>query len=175
MNHAWDHSFARPISNHKAIFDRGWNPLNRCLLLDESLRYSMTDEEKAEEGSRNIILPMSTCTTLATTTCTTMTIHNPTASSTPPQPIVTFDPQYLVQYEPNPPALNFSTGPAAFCLDDIVRNKDLMESRERIKNERKERKSISELVQEQKGAFSAGKAFNAGLCEIGKTVLILLI
>ena len=45
-----------------------------------------------------------------------------------------------------------------------------MESRERIKNERKEGKSISEMVQEQKGALSAGKAFNAGLCEIGKTV-----
>ena len=111
----------------------------------------MTYEEKAEEGSCEIIIPIATCTTLATTTCTTLatttcttlattvcttlTTYNPTAYSTPPQPIITFDPQYLVQSQPTPPLLNFSTGQAAFCLDAIVRNKDLMEATECIKNE----------------------------------------
>ena len=45
-----------------------------------------------------------------------------------------------------------------------------MEARERIKNERKVGNTISERVKEQKGAFSAGKAFSSGLCEIGKPV-----
>ena len=45
-----------------------------------------------------------------------------------------------------------------------------MESRERIKNERKVGNTTSEMRKEKKGAFSTGKAFSAGLCEIGKTV-----
>ena len=120
----------------------------------------MTDEEKTKEGSRNIIVP----------TCITVTTITPTAIATAPQTIVTFDSRYLERTGTPVPTLNFSLGNAAFCLDAIVRNKDLMESRGRIRKERKLGCSISEMIKEQKGAFSAGIAFNTGICEIGKTV-----
>ena len=45
-----------------------------------------------------------------------------------------------------------------------------MVSRERIRKERVEGKSIEDQISEQKGAFSAGKAVNCGLFRIGQTV-----
>ena len=45
-----------------------------------------------------------------------------------------------------------------------------MEAREHIKKEEKDGKSIKELIEKQKGVFTAGKAFSAGLVRIGQTV-----
>jgi len=49
INEAWEKSFARVDKNRNAIADRGWNPLNKALLLDPTLRSTMTLKEKSEE------------------------------------------------------------------------------------------------------------------------------
>ena len=43
VNYALARSFARTVSNRKAITARGWYPLNRALLLDTGLRATMTE------------------------------------------------------------------------------------------------------------------------------------
>lgn len=57
INKAWDDSFARAVTNLKAIADRGWCPYNRNLLLHPKIRATMTAEELKKEPSRIIILP----------------------------------------------------------------------------------------------------------------------
>ena len=47
INIAWKNSFARVSKNKQAIVDRGWNPLNRALLLDDELRSTMTNKQKS--------------------------------------------------------------------------------------------------------------------------------
>ena len=61
INKAWKKSFARVPKNRNAIANRGWNPLNRNLLLDPSIRATITDAEKENENdaSSRIHLPSS--------------------------------------------------------------------------------------------------------------------
>ena len=66
--------------------------------------------------------------------------------------------------------MNYSHGVASFCLDKIVQHGDLMDARARITRERRDGKTVLERIEEQKGVFSAGKAFDCGLMRIGKTV-----
>lgn len=58
VNKAWESSFARVDKNFKAISERGWNPLNYSLLLNEEIRTTMTEEERElEQSSDDIYLP----------------------------------------------------------------------------------------------------------------------
>ena len=57
VNYAWEESFARAETNKTAIAERGWFPLNRCLLLDKQLRSTMTVKEHEEEAIKGILLP----------------------------------------------------------------------------------------------------------------------
>ena len=50
--------------------------------------------------------------------------------------------------------LNFSKGTAAWCLEAIVTNNDLMEARGRIKKNREEGKLLTEQMQELKNYLS---------------------
>ena len=168
INYAWDHSFARPLSNKKAIADRGWFPLNRALLTNKTLRTTMTDEQHAEEFASSIIcVPPSTNNALPNSTST--AIVPITTAIIPPSPLINHQYLTMPELEPRKP-LNFSQGTAAFCLDKNFRHTDLMQARERIKNERQEGKSVVEQIKEQKGAVSAGKVYNAGLVRIGQTI-----
>ena len=47
INTAWKASFARIDKNQNALADRGWNPLNKNLLLHDDLRATMTRREKS--------------------------------------------------------------------------------------------------------------------------------
>jgi hypothetical protein len=49
VNYGWMGSFQVKKNNLKAILERGWNPLNRMLLLHPSLRNDMTEKDIAEE------------------------------------------------------------------------------------------------------------------------------
>ena len=66
--------------------------------------------------------------------------------------------------------LNFSHGTATFCIDKLFHHTDLIQARERIRNERQEGKSVVDQVKEQKGAVSAGKVYDTGVVRIGKTI-----
>ena len=43
VNYAWSRSFGRYAKNKVVIVERGWRPLNRVLLLDESIRNTMAN------------------------------------------------------------------------------------------------------------------------------------
>ena len=49
VNDAWAHSFGKVATNQHAIAERGWNPLNRNILLNAQLRATMTPDEKTAE------------------------------------------------------------------------------------------------------------------------------
>lgn len=49
VSHAWDDSFARIVSNKKAITARGWNPLNYSCLTNAENRATMSEIHKEDE------------------------------------------------------------------------------------------------------------------------------
>ena len=53
VNYAWDRSFALTSNNKKAIAERGWNPLNRSLLLNSEIRCTMTEIDYENENQSN--------------------------------------------------------------------------------------------------------------------------
>ena len=59
INEVWEKIFAQVDKNWNTIADRGWNPLNKALLLDPILRNTMTSNEKSDEYHKlnQIILP----------------------------------------------------------------------------------------------------------------------
>ena len=88
INYAWNHSFARKTKNQKAISERGWNPLNRNLLMDRDLRATMTQREKCRQYNihNNVVLPDkfftdhnssdSGGTTVSSTSCSMFSVNN---------------------------------------------------------------------------------------------------
>jgi hypothetical protein len=56
VNHAWNASFADVPGNIAAVLERGWNPLNKNLLLLEELRKTMTDYDREWEKKVSCIL-----------------------------------------------------------------------------------------------------------------------
>ena len=158
INYAWAHSFARNLKNRKAIADRGWGPLNRALLLDATIRTSMTIQETEEEASYSILVP-----SRPPPSCTDIVPYSPTTADSTSTALTLY---------PSPVAaeiLNFSEGTAACCLESIVRHSDLMEAREKIKVRRDEGKNLKEQLREGK-KVTAGRAFKGGTCRLGQTI-----
>ena len=156
VNYAWAHSFGKVATNQHAIAERGWNPLNRNLLLNTQLRATMTLEEKSVEQVSNTV---------------SILYHSLENFVHIDESMPTYDLTYLTDPAlDTSPALNLTTGTAAFCIDSIVQHSDLMESRERIKNRRENGKTIQELIQEI-SRISAGNVFLAGTCRLGQDVM----
>ena len=80
LNTAWEQSFERVLSNRKAIADRGWNPLNRNILLDSTLRATIAETERDTELTRALVPSR----ILALTPSTPTTLTNYTNATTPP-------------------------------------------------------------------------------------------
>ena len=59
INEAWENCFALVDKNRNAIADRGWNPLNKALLLDPTLRSMVALKEKSDKYHElhKILLP----------------------------------------------------------------------------------------------------------------------
>ena len=82
----------------------------------------------------------------------------------------TYDTKYSAQnYSPEQVDLNISEGTGAWCLDTMVRHKDLMTARERIKGDRDAGKSYEDELREMK-RITGGKLFKAGQVRIGKSI-----
>ena len=158
INYAWNRSFARVDKNQQAITDRGWNPLNRALLIDNDIRATMTRQEKLNETSENsnVILPQtSNINSDQSTSATTITAASSLSS--------------INNQQTDHDQLNFSHGTAAFCIDAIVSHNDLQIARERIKNEHQKGKTIREKLEAAKRVTS-GIVFASGTSRLGKTV-----
>ena len=155
VNHAWAHSFARCIQNKKAIADRGWNPLNRVLLTDDSIRRTMTEQELSLETLEYHIPPSSTEIVPYAPPLPAIVPYTSTTITAPPPDAV----------EP----LNFSQGKAASVLDTLVQHNDLMEARQRMKVRRDNGKNLKEQLMEGE-RITAGRCFKAGTVRLGQTV-----
>ena len=153
VNYAWSVSFALAKSNKKAIAERGWSPLNRNIILDTAVRATMTKLEIESEKEAGILIPY------------TLTGNYVTIDESLP----TLDLQYLSQ-NTTPSKPNLKGGMAAWCLDAIVRNDDLMASRERIRRDNVEGQSVSEKLKQIRG-MTAAKMFLLGETRLGEGVL----
>ena len=155
-NYAWENSFAKVESNKKAIAERGWNPLNRNLLLNPQIRSTMTQDERDNE---EVEIPS----------------HLKANFRLQDADAPNFDPSFLEQKpsavpEHDNPKLNTSQGFASFCIDKIIDHNDKMEARERIKQRQRLGKSKEEMLDEIKGKFSSGKLFKSGNVRIGQSL-----
>ena len=162
INKAWERSFARVDKNKNAISDRGWNPLNRALLLDPSLRSTMTANENTEtyNQANDIIFPNIDIASKIVTDgdpsiSTEMTSGTDTNSST--------------NNLPTPDDLNFQSGMSNFCLKAYLSNEQLQQARESIRSDMKTGKSVKQQLKEST-QLSAGIIFKAGSSQLGKMV-----
>ena len=104
LNTAWGQSFGRPVSNRKVIADRGWNTLNRNILLNSTLRSTIAKTERDTESTRTLVLSK----ILTLTPSTSTTLANYTTASTPVVSIAIvpfnnprFDPTFLLFHRLN--------------------------------------------------------------------------
>ena len=170
VNYAWSHSFARCIKNKKAISERGWNPLNRVLLTDPSIRSTMTAQEKEQESFPHYVAPPPPSDEIAALPA--IIPHISSTSNVPPtsNAIVPYAPSTAIATIPTPvEPLNFGNGKAASVLDSLVQHNDLMEARERMKIRRATGRNLREELMEGK-RITAGRCFKAGTCRLGQTV-----
>ena len=143
--------------NKKAIFDRGWYPYNRNLLIDPSIRASITKEEEKNEV-------LATSTIILTTKAKEHSIF----ICNNQQP--TFNPTYLENsVNEEIKEVKFATGMSAWCIDTILQKYDLNEARIGIKKNRKVCQTLKEKLVESKSII-AGRLFKAGSVRIGKTL-----
>ena len=155
INKAWKQSFARVDKNRNAIADRGWNPLNRNLLLDSSIRATMTEEERSKESKY-------TSFRIPSALQNNNQPHIPSCESS--NSIVSVTDTLSAQT-----SLNFSSGTSLFCLTSIVNKQQLMKARERIKKDQEEgSEAISTLKQSKK--LTAGICYKNDVVRLGKSV-----
>jgi len=158
INIAWKKSFARKFKNQKAISDRGWNPLNRHLLLNMDLRATMTIKESTLEYciDHNIFLPNKTNDNQEDTTFTSTTTVTDFDSSSSHLPFVTEE-------------LNTSTGKAADCMNALISSKMIQETRERIKEDMNKGQFVKEQLL-QASRITASIVIKAGLFRLNEDV-----
>ena len=152
LNYAWKHSFARVEGNKKAIYERGWCPYNRNLLLKPELVATMTKQEQDAAISLKYVAPK---------------------KNLFPENISTFSPEFLSRSITNDDVshtLNFSSGVASFCAESLISHQQLMERKEEMKSKKTVSEELKEAFKEGK-RLSAGLAFKANTCRLGKTIL----
>jgi len=165
INIAWKNSFARVGKNRQAITNRGWNPLNRALLLDDELRSTMTKKQKSKEFllENNIIFPSKNTNAKngadppSDSAMTTIQNNSATASINDNNNVATAA------------GLNFNSSLSSFCLKSIISQEQIHETRERINEDMNTGKELKEILKESK-RITSGIIFKAGSVRLGKTV-----
>ena len=155
INQAWDKSFVRVEKNKNAISDQGWNPLNKCLLLDQTLRSTMTAKESSQEYNRlnKITLPR----TVNQTRDTDSSITDVTATNINTDIDTEVTPNNLPTCED----LNFSTRMSQYCLKAYLSNEQLQQAREEIREDMIIGKCVKQVLKEST-QLSSGIVFKEG-------------
>jgi hypothetical protein len=155
VNYAWCGSFDNVTNNIKAILERGWNPLNRMLLLHPELRKSMTlkDFEEEEQGGllsnkNRVLCKCKNQLKLPNMDTTTFNTDNMTRVETTTN---------------NKRSLQFKGPTATRCLKKIVQEHDFERAREQIIEDKKDGMLLRERI------FSLPRATAARLIINGKT------
>jgi len=175
INIAWKQSFSRIDKNKNALSDRGWNPLNKNLLLHEDLRATMTETEKSNQYhlSHQIIIPQQNiahASTISTSGCT--STGSATRSDSSSSLVCSNHPSDSSLSTSNKlPAdeLNFASGESLRCIKAILTQDQLHEARERIRDDMSNGKSIRDQLKAN-SRLSAGILFKSGSTRLGKTV-----
>ena len=150
----WPDAFPDIIKNQKAILKRGWNPLNRNLLLHEMIRATMTTLMVEVERKRGLYpqlrLPLSD-------------INTPTSS----HPSTNYDQLSDLRNEisSNETRLNFSSGGMAqYVANTIIGEVDKQNARDRILARKTAAKSERDRILSITKKMSAGKLVLEGRC-----------
>lgn len=132
INLAWEASFADKSGNAQAIRERGFNPLNKKLLQLEELRRTMTDTDKQEEKSLNLV----------TDEMISMLNSDPNSNDSDQNRIN---------------SLNFNCGYAASVIDKLVGHVDLERARSRNNAKAVFGQNTKSLLKDMKKLTSAGQ------------------
>ena len=158
IRYAWNNSFARIDTNKRAIAERGWNPLNRALLLHPDIRVTMTQNEVHDEwnsGLRPDVIPVQKKKSVSNSNMNESLLRGASNGS--------------VADSHND--LNFRDGFAGYFVDTIVRHNDLHVARNRVANNMKEGKNNTSLLRGIKKRITSGKMAHVGEYRLNKTVL----
>ena len=169
INLAWEKSFARVEKNKQAIVDRGWNPLNRALLLDDELRSTMTKKQQSMEflSDNNIIFPSNNTGTTSQTAAP--LTSNDQSSRTISSSSGTISSIRDSDNVSTAASLNFNSTLPSFCLKSIISQEQIHEACEQINEDMNTGKELKELLKESK-RITSGIIFKAGSVRLGKTV-----
>ena len=152
IHEAWLLSFADIQGNKEAITERGFNPLNKNLLLNDMLRRTMTDYDKEEERTREYITNEMLQYYLS------RIVSNLDSSSTTPP---TSNSQ-----------LNYNHVYSCLFIDKIVGHADVEKARARNKYRANIGSNTKELLKQIKKLTSAGELVKvANTHEIGEDLL----
>ena len=191
VNKAWDVSFARVEKNKKAIYERGWFPFNRNLLLHPDIRTSMTDEdiknekrlycENDDEVDEETNEQQTPTTNSPTNTNNTINLEHPqlssnssistlttTSSTRTDEPISAFSELHKIVLEPDAINFNYQSPPAALFLQTLVRENDLTKAREDIKLNKDKGLTVKEKIKSIKGKVTAVKLVKCSTHSLSK-------
>ena len=192
VNDAWDCSFAVVKSNQTAIADRGWNPLNYCLLDDNDIKCTMTDSVsrqyhmmlKSTNISNMVSAPMNGQISASTSEQSLPLLSQSTISDLTDTGNVgkitkkiqmNYDPKYLTKVLPNSLCtvganLNFSVGRSAEVARRLLHESDLSEAREANQKLAKQGKIARQKLENAK-KLTAMLNFNHIGCKVGEDSL----
>ena len=155
ITYAWNRSFARVNTNKKAIYERGWFPFNRVLLLDKEIRESMTVGEKREEMIAGLF-PF---------------IREAAKEKEATKDWSTYDPNLLTTNQPlhSLPSVNMDSGTAHTVLTIIAKNSDLNAIRKKAKENKLVGSTLKQRLQESKKISTTVITTN-GTHRLGRTV-----
>ena len=160
INHAWKNSFADQKGNKAAIASRGWFPLNKNLLLLESLRKTMTEEDREWEERCELFPKMRRQQEVEV------------ALQDPRRPTMRATSNPAAEVLPSTPELNVTQGEGKSILQHIVGHEDLQRIRAENDSKRKQGQTVREGFKRMKKMNAAGSMINlAGTFLIGNDLL----
>ena len=156
VKEAWEEAFGNIESNLEAISQRGWNPLNKMLLIHPIILATITESRIKFELQRNIF-PSKILQELDSYVYT----------------VTNGQVKFTVQDDANPTPFNFKGGCiATHVANTIIAETDREEARERNQRLKSEGKSIAERVASITKCMTAGKlVVEAGSFHLNEDVL----
>ena len=153
VNASWSQSFARVKSNQKAIAQRGWNPLNRNLLMLPEIRKTIGEKHREMELEKGLFSEMIFSMQMNKTTNNLPTINNVHQSPTTPMEFY----------------FNFSSKLTQPTIKSYIRTQDLHKARDQMEEDitcgKKKKKQLQDLKR-----ISAGNMHRLGSNVINESI-----
>ena len=137
VNMSYDTSFGNKETNKKALAERGWNPLNRNLLLDPTIRTTILKEQLAEEKESGLFPTR---------------VTNQSSSSSTNQ-----TEQYNIPSVSEVKGLNFNDGLAHYVATVVMTENDRQSARATAFKRREDGVNLKERILNINQKMTAGK------------------